>query len=436
MDDFPMMPVSPAGIYVFILLIWLNGIFYGFSAAIGNLKEADIEKRALTGEKKALRILKLLARPGQYANAVPLLVISSGICFGAGVLPYLFLHFPRFKEHFLALGILLVISLILLSSLGIVTFRRIGTYQSERFAFRYVNIVYYFCRFFSPFTLAIGLMARMAARPFGVDFDQAEAAVTEEEIISMVDEAHEQGVIEENEAEMIQNIISFNETQAHDIMTHRKSIIGFEQSSLLQEVVETMLEEGNSRYPVYENSIDNIVGVVHYKDALKFFTKNSWANFKPLKELPGLIRDAALIPETRSIGDLFRFMQKRKIHMAIVVDEYGQTAGLVSMEDILEEIVGDIMDEYDEEEASFRLMSGGSLVIDALTRLDDVEEELGISFGDVAFETLNGYLTSCLGHIPTTADMDKEITACGYRFTILSLGNKIIGKVRAQKLEA
>lgn len=251
----------------------------------------------------------------------------------------------------------------------------------------------------------------------------------------MVDEAHEQGVIEENEAEMIQNIISFNETEAKDIMTHRKNVVAFDEEMLLQEMIDEMLEEGNSRYPVFREDLDNIVGIVHYKDALKFMTKNPWAKFKPLKELPGLIRTAAFIPETRGIGDLFHTMQAKKLHMAIVVDEYGQTAGLVSMEDILEEIVGEILDEYDEDEVTIRPQIDNSVMIDGLVNLEDVEEELGVDFGDCEFETLNGYLTSLLGHIPTKKDLDKEIVANGYRFQILSLGNKTIGRVRAEKIK-
>ena len=248
-----------------------------------------------------------------------------------------------------------------------------------------------------------------------------------------MDEAHEQGVIEENEAEMIQNIISFNETEAHDIMTHRKNVVAFDEEILLKSMIDTMLEEGNSRYPVYEENIDNIKGIVHYKDALKFMTQNPWAKFKPLKELPGIIRQASLIPETRGIGDLFHTMQAKKIHMAVVVDEYGQTAGIVTMEDILEEIVGDILDEYDEDEVTIRAQKDNSLIIDGLAYLEDVEEELEVDFGDVEFETLNGYLTNILGHIPTAKDVDTVITAVGYCFTILSIGNKTIGKVKVEK---
>ena len=173
-------------------------------------------------------------------------------------------------------------------------------------------------------------------------------AVTEKEIISMVDEAHEKGVLHKDEAEMIQNIFAFEDKEVGAVMTHRSHVAAFALEDLLKDVVEHMMEEGNSRYPVCGEDMDDIRGLIHYKDALKFFTQNSWAKFKPLKELPGLIRKVTFVPETRHIGQLFRTMQARQVHMAVVVDEYGQTAGIVTMEDILEEIVGDIFDEYDE----------------------------------------------------------------------------------------
>ena len=250
-----------------------------------------------------------------------------------------------------------------------------------------------------------------------------------------MDEAHEQGVIEKNEAEMIQNIISFNDIKAGDIMTHRTGVVAFDQERFLKDVIDEMLEEGNSRYPVYEDDMDNIRGLIHYKDALKFMTQNSWARFKPLRELPGLIRKADFVPETGSISNIFRTMQVKQAHMAVVVDEYGQTAGVITMEDILEEIVGEILDEYDEDEdIAIRTQTDNSVLIDGFAELEDVEEELGISFGEVEVTTLNGLLTELLGHIPTEEDLDHEIVANGYRFKILSLGNRTIGKVRAEKI--
>ena len=338
--------------------------------------------------------------------------------------------------HLSLLGVLLlIIAAVFFSAVINLTCQRIKTFCTEKTGTKYQKFFRILGIILRPAAYLAAVLAKVLAIPFGVEYHENEDSMTEEEIISMVDEAHEKGVIEENEAEMIQNIISFNETDAGEIMTHRKDIVAFEEEILLQEMVERMLEEGNSRYPVYRGDLDSITGVVHYKDALKFLTRNSWAKFKPLKELPGLIREAAFIPETRSIGDLFRAMQAKKVHMAIVVDEYGQTAGIVSMEDILEEIVGEILDEYDEDQNTFRTQKDNTIVIDALADLKDVEEKLDISFGDCEFETLNGVLTSLLGHIPVEKDLDKVLTLKGYRFQILSLGHRTIGKVKAEKIK-
>ena len=431
MEDGSSMPLW--GLLILLLLLWLNGIFYGFAAAVRNISESDTQKRADEGDENAKKLLALIDKPAQFVNAIPLIVMASGICFGTFLVPWVVDAFHPYIKHTPALVLVLAVGVILLAGLGILTFRRVGTYHPEKYAYRYLKLVNFWVMVLNPVTVFITWIARLAAVPFGVEIDRKETAVTEEEIISIVDEAHEQGVIEENEAEMIQNIISFNETEAHDIMTHRKNVVAFDEEVLLKNMIDTMLEEGNSRYPVYEENIDNIKGIVHYKDALKFMTQNPWAKFKPLKELPGIIREASLIPETRGIGDLFHTMQAKKIHMAVVVDEYGQTAGIVTMEDILEEIVGDILDEYDEDEITIRAQKDNSLIIDGLAYLEDVAEKLDVHFGDVEFETLNGYLTSILGHIPTKKDIDTTIKANGYCFTILSIGNKTIGKVRAEK---
>ena len=428
MEDGSSMPLW--GLMILILLLWLNGIFYGFAAALRNLSGNEIEKKAAEGDEDAKVLQSLIDSPARFVNAIPLVVMASGICVGAFLVPQAAAALSRHIRYMPAVFLVIVIGIVVIAGLGILTFRRVGTCHPQKFALRYLKIVRFFVRILTPVTVLITWLSRAAALLFGVGLDAEGDAVTEEAIISIVDEAHEQGIIEENEAEMIQNIISFNETEAKDIMTHRKNIVGFDEEVLLTEMIDTMLEEGNSRYPVFSENIDNIKGIVHYKDALKFSTKNSWAKFKPLKELPGLIREAALIPETRGIGDLFHTMQAKKLHMAVVVDEYGQTSGLVTMEDILEEIVGDILDEYDDEEATIRTQKDNSLIIDGLASLEEVGEELGIDFGDTEFETLNGYLTNILGHIPVKKDLDTDISVNGYKFTILSLGNKTIGKVR------
>ena len=184
--------------------------------------------------------------------------------------------------------------------------------------------------------------------------------------------------------------------------------------------------ERYSRFPVYDGSVDNIIGIIHIKDLLKV-NQDTF-------NLNAIMRAPAFIPESQKIDDVFNVLKDNKTHMTIVVDEYGGTSGIVTMEDLIEEIVGDIFDEYDESRDTFRTQVDNSIIIDGLASLDDVEQELDIEFGDVEMETLNGYLTELLGHIPSREDLDKEIVANGYRFKILSLGNRTIGRVRAEKI--
>lgn len=255
----------------------------------------------------------------------------------------------------------------------------------------------------------------------------------ESEIIDLVDEAHEQGYIEETEAEMIQNIFEFGDKAAKDIMIHRKNIHALDADMTLDEAVAYILEHTNSRYPVYRETIDNIIGFIHIKDVMKHQQNENYGK-RSISTIPKLIRQVALIPETRNINDILKGMKMKKVHIAIVIDEYGQTSGLVTMEDVLEVIVGNIFDEYDQSEIFIQPQIDQSILMDGLTPLDDVEEVLGIDLGNHEMETLNGYLTFLLEHIPTEEDV--EITANGYRFQILSVDNNIIQKVRVEKLAA
>ena len=248
--------------------------------------------------------------------------------------------------------------------------------------------------------------------------------VTEEDIMDMVNEGHEQGVLESSEAEMITNIFEFDDKEAGDIMTHRKNIVALDGSMSLREAAHFVLKEAkNSRYPVYGKDLDDIIGTVHMRDVL-------FAN------VPGVLRPAHFIPETRNINSLFKEMQSQKIHMEIVIDEYGQTAGIVTMEDILEEIVGNILDEYDVDEQYIVRGEGDALIMSGMTPLEEAQEELGISFPEEDLEnydTINGLLISRLDRIPGD-DEQPEIQYLGYRFCVLKVENKMIHSVRVTKL--
>ena len=256
--------------------------------------------------------------------------------------------------------------------------------------------------------------------------------VTEEEIISMVNEGHENGLLEANETELIHNIFEYGDKEAGDIMTHRKNIVAVDGTMKLKDALNYMLDQNYSRFPVYEENIDNIIGFLHFKDAVKA-NRDPKEQEKMIRELPNILRPARFIPETRNISDLLRTMQKQKLHFVIVVDEYGQTAGLVTMEDIIEEIVGNIQDEYDMEEEDIVELPDHSFIIRGVTPLEDVEEALGVSFGEDEIETLNGFLISILDRIPAD-DEHIVINHSGYRFAVPSIQNKVIQKVHVSKL--
>ena len=258
--------------------------------------------------------------------------------------------------------------------------------------------------------------------------------VTEEEIISMVNEGHEQGVLLASEAEMIHNIFEFGDKEAKDIMTHRKNLIAIDGNLSYNDAVSFIIENSKSRYPVYLNDIDNIIGVLHIKDAFAFAQKNEVFRTS-IKDIPNLIREVDFVPETLNIHTLFKMMQAKKSHMVIVVDEYGQTSGAVAMEDILEEIVGNIEDEHDEEETLIRQNPDGSYLMNGLASMPEVIELLGLPVDEDAFETLNGFLVSLLEKIPNDGET-AQINMYGYDFNVLKVEDKMIREVLVRKSQA
>lgn len=220
--------------------------------------------------------------------------------------------------------------------------------------------------------------------------------VTEEDVLSLVNEGHEDGNILAKEAEMIQNIFEFSDTDVKDIMTHRKNIVEIDGETSLNDAISIINQNHHSRYPVYIDEPDNIIGILHIKDVLLQY--NDFLN-TPIKDIPDLLSVAEFVPETHSISALFSKMQSKKRHMVIVVDEYGQVSGILSLEDILEEIVGNIEDEHDEHEQLIEQVQDNTYMMKGSTPLNEAEELLKIHLSD-DYETLNGYLISLLGKIP------------------------------------
>lgn len=233
-------------------------------------------------------------------------------------------------------------------------------------------------------------------------------------------------------AAMIRNIFRYMDKDAKDIMTHRKNIVAIDGEEKLEDALMFMLKEKYSRFPIYKEDIDEITGFLHLRDAVTGYLKKENRQ-KAVGELKEYIRPVTFVPETKRIDTLFKEMQATQSHMVIVLDEYGQTSGLVAMEDILEELVGNILDEHDVEENEIVHLANGGYMVTGLTDLEDIEDLLPLTFDKEDYETLNGFLIDQLERIPgedETCVVDYE----GYRFTVLLVDNNIIQRVKIEKL--
>jgi len=418
-----------ASIIFFIVLLLIDIFFYGFKAAFESLSESEIERRAEEDkDKKSVRLKKIIDNPAKYKNTVWLITTLSGLVIGALYMELLL----RYKPDVITAVLSALLVLYITMTLGVLFPKKLGAKKSEKWAYAGVSIVCFFATVLSPVTWIMWFTTKGLLRLFGINGNTEECDVTEEEIISMVNEGHEQGVIQASEAEMISNIFELGDKEAQDIMTHRRSIVAVDGAASLRDVMRFMLEEKYSRYPVYEENIDRIVGILHLKDVMRFHTDNAMVD-QPLSEQKELLREPYFVPQTKNIDELFREMQAEKLQMVIVVDEYGQTDGIVAMEDILEEIVGNILDEYDEDDEFIEEKGNDEYVVEGQTRLDELEERFSISFEEEECDTVNGFLISRLDKIPEP-DEQFDVDYKGYNFKILSVENKMIQSVLVTKL--
>lgn len=413
-----------ASYIIFMMLLLIDALFYGFGAAVKALNAKELsEQFEKTGNKRAERLYAIAVRPEQYINTVQLVVTLIHLVMGAFFLRV-------FSTALLLSGAVL---LYILLTFGILIPKRLGVRYADQWSYACINPIYYITKIFSPVTGLVSVTSKGLLRLVGIYTDENTEDVTEEEIISMVNEGHEQGVLLATEAEMITNIFEFGDKQAKDIMTHRSNILALDRDMTLGEAIDFMLSESKSRFPVYDENIDNVVGILHFRDAMRAHREEGNMAL-PVGSMEGLIRDTMFVPETKNIDVLFRTMQHTKTQMVIVVDEYGQTTGLIAMEDILEEIVGNILDEYDEDEAHIEETGNADeYLIEGITPLEELEERFGIAFKEEEFETLNGFMISKMDKIPEEEE-EFAIDIDGYNFKILQVKNRMIKSVLVTKL--
>lgn len=250
----------------------------------------------------------------------------------------------------------------------------------------------------------------------------------EEEIISIVNESTQKGELRQSEATMIHNIFEFDDKDVKDIMVHRGDIVALDAKESFKNAVDLFISNNFSRFPVFKNDLDNIIGVIHMRDLFELSLEK--VNFaKKIEDFEYIMKKPVFVPETHSINTLLTMMQLNKTHLVLIKDEYGQTSGLISMEDILEEIVGNIFDEYDTEEESIISKKDGTYIMFGRTQLEDIAQCLSIEFDTEDIETLNGFLLKEIGRIPKQEDQ-IEIKYMDYIFRILNVKGNMIQAVK------
>jgi putative hemolysin len=294
----------------------------------------------------------------------------------------------------------------------------------EQWALRLSGVAYAIRMLMTPLSW---LLSRFASQINGNAEERAYALVTEEEIMTLVDAGEEDGVIEEEEKAMIYSIFQLADTLVREVMVPRIDMLAFEQDTSLVEATESFMQTGFSRAPVFQDSIDNIVGLLYYKDLLA-----AWRDGVEDQIVKSLCREAYFVPEAKRVDDLLTEMQVKQVHMAIVVDEYGGTAGLVTIEDLVEEIVGEIRDEYDyAEELPFQKLHEGEFLFSGRIDLDDVNLMTEAELPKETSETLGGFIYSRLGKVPVKGEV---VEAGGLRLIVEEVSGRRIRKIRAHRL--
>lgn len=279
----------------------------------------------------------------------------------------------------------------------------------------------------APLALVIVGLGRFLSGRWDVTGEHSLTTITEEDLRTYVDASEEGGLLEKDEKEMIYSIFDLGDTLAREIMVPRIDVVAIEAEATISEALEVILEKGHSRVPVYDDEIDNVIGILYAKDLLAH-----WRNGGEPRQIRGMEREVYYVPETKPVSDLLRELQMKKVHIAIVVDEYGGTAGLVTIEDILEEIVGDIQDEYDIEEFYMDRVSDDEYIFSARVDLDDINDIMSVELPTDESDTLGGLVYSMLGRVPTVGDW---VDVTDVRLTVLSVEGRRIGTVKIQRLK-
>jgi len=431
-------PVVELG--VIVVLVLLNGIFSATEIALVTIRRSRLQQLVEEGSRGAARVVRLKEQPGRFLAVIQIGINFLGFLASAFAAVSLVSGLETWLAGFGALqnvagavalivvtGVLTIFTIIF----GELVPKQIGLAHAEGVAMSTSRLIDFLGVIFGPLVGFLTWTTRRISRLFGADV-AADERISAEELRLIIEQGGEQGILEAEEEQMIHAVIELGDQRIHEVMVPRIAMVSLAASATMEEAIDTVIDEGHSRIPVYEETVDEIIGILYAKDLLPFL-KGS-ADERP--SLRSILRTPVFVPESMSVDDLLHEFQRRKVHLAIVLDEYGGTAGLVTIEDLLEEIVGEIQDEYDEEEPLIVRISDDEARIDGRADVDDLAELFDTNLGledEDEYDTVGGLIYHRIGGVPKPGD---QVNVDGLTLTVETTDGRRVGKVLAVRERA
>lgn len=417
-----------------LVLIIIYAILNASGTAIVAISDNKVEADAEDGNKRAKRVLAYQENEKIFTVTIHM-ILTLIILVNGGIALDTFQNDVKLwlnadnniYLNIISFVIISVIFLILHMVFGHLIPKRLANKYPSRVIYQTIGFASFWIQLFKPLYWVINYLSSVFGRLFGLHPNEGDRKVTEEEIMTIVEASSKTGDIDEEESEMIQNIFEFGDTTVDEVMTHRTEVSALSVKSTKKQVLDYVRTEQFTRFPVYEGDIDHIIGTVHVKDLLRYID-----NPEEKFSVKALLRPPYFVPDSKKTSELFREMQKQKNHIAIVLDEYGGTAGIVTIEDLIEEIVGNIFDEYDDEEEEIQIVDHQTFEVDGLSNISDVEDIIDAGLPVDDYDTISGFILGQLGRFPEENE-EVVIVYEGFKFEVLSIEDKVISRVRITK---
>ncbi len=421
-------------ILLLVVLIALNAFFAGSEIAIVSLNDAKLEKMANEGNKKAKILYGMTEKPTKFLSTIQIGVTLSGFLSSAVaadtfadyiVILFKNVNIPTSTVRLVSIFVITLLLTFVTLIFGELLPKRAAMQDPEKISFLVVGPVNFCYKVFKPLVWLVSKTVDGLGKLIGISETDGQQEYSEEEIRIMVDAGNEKGLIEDGEKEMINNVFELNDRTVGEVMTHRTDMVSLQINDPIEKVMLTFEESGYSRIPVYSDDIDSIEGVIYIKDLFKYFVEKEQKPFN----IKDYMRDVLFVYENMKCDDLLPLFQKNKVQIAIVLDEYGGTYGIITMEDLLESIVGNIQDEYDEDEQEeIEKVNDEHYIVDGATLIEDVSDLIGIHLDDSENDTIGGLMMDKLGHVPEENE-HATVKIGSITFTVKSMDEQSIDKI-------